>query len=154
MGLDFFTDPSSFRCSDLGTISGEFYLRVDDAFFPEERWNDLVLPVANAWLHAIQSLLRGTSWQERVRFMDGPFWADLAMTKEGVVAVNLVESRLRGDLIRHSVEIDPALLLQDVIATATQVLEECRSRGWSNSDAMELARRLKDARRRSLGIIQ
>lgn len=154
MGLDLFTDPGSFRRSDLGTISGEFYLRVDDGFFPEERWNDLVLPLASAWLHASQNLLRGTSWQERVRFMDGPFWADLSMTKEGVVTVSLVESRLRGDLIRHSVAVDPWLLFQDAIATATQILEECRSRGWNSSDAVELARRLKEASRRPVGNIQ
>ncbi|MBL8217092.1 MAG: hypothetical protein JNK87_40605 [Bryobacterales bacterium] len=154
MSLYSFTDPGSFRCSESGTISGEFYLGVDDAFFPEERWNDLVLPMASAWLHAIQNLLNGTSWRQRVRFMDGPFWADLAMTKEGVVAVKLVESRLRGDLIRHSVEVDPSLLLQDALAMAIQVLEECRARGWRNSDAVALARQLREARTRQVGNIQ
>ena len=86
--------------------------------------------------------------------MDGPFWADLALTKEGVVAVNLVESRLRGDLIRHSVEVDPALLLHDAVAMTAQVVEECRARGWRNSDAVELARQLKEARTREAGNIQ
>lgn len=154
MGLEFCTNPGSFCCSDLGTISGEFYLRIGDAFFPEERWSDLVVPVANAWLHAIQDLVHGASWQERASFMDGPFRADLTMTREGVVIVNLVEGRLRGDLIHHSVEVDPLLLFRDAIATATQILEECRLRGWSNSNTEEMARCLKDARKRSVESIQ
>jgi hypothetical protein len=149
MELESITEPASFRCSRLGTISGEFYLRVGNSFFPEERWTDLVLPVANAWLGASQELLRGTSWQEWVRFMDGPFWVDLAMTNEGGVIVRLVEGRLRGDLIRHSLEVSPTLLLQDAVVTATRVLKECRLRGWSNSDTAAIVCRLNDASRQA-----
>jgi hypothetical protein len=144
--LLFVTETASFNRSSLGTISGVVAFRVADEFFPATGWNDLAVAVTTAWLEALVRIAREETRSERVRFMDGPFWADLLRAENGIV-VDLVESRLMGDVSRYHMSVNLRDVLSNAVSTAAEMLHECRVRGWEDADLVKLDQMKQEARK-------
>jgi hypothetical protein len=142
--LSLFTDPASFAMSSAGSISGVLSLRLCDEFFPEERWNDLVLPICGSWLESLIRIVRNETQSATVRFMDGPFLARLVSSQDSI-AIDLVESRLKGDVVKYHTLVNTRALLESTILTASKILKECDLRGWCNPDITWLRRLLTEA---------
>jgi len=150
-GITLEIDTESFSRSSLGVISGVIAIRIGDESFPAIDWDDLIVPVAIAWLEAILRIVGHLSKSERIWFMDGPFWVDL-IDSEYDVRLFAVEDRSSGNLIRHDVGVDLHDLLANVANTAGQIIHECRLRGWNDSDLVKLEQLKQQARRARGGI--
>jgi hypothetical protein len=129
-------DPSSLRRSRLGTISGQIYLQTTQGAFPGLGWSDIVIPFLCAWLNAILKLCAGQRETERVDFFDGPYCAYLRRLDSNSISILMVEDRQDGK--QQSVEIPTGELLRNAASSSSQILAECRHRGWSDSDIRKL----------------
>ena len=139
-----FADRASFTMSAGGSVSGVIAFRFCEEFFPEDHWNDLVLPICASWLESLIRIVRDETQSETVRFMDGPFLARLTRS-ENAIAVDLVESRRRGDVVRHRALVNAEPLLENAILTGTEILNECYLREWRNPDVATLNHLLAEA---------
>lgn len=129
MNINLRVDQSTLSLTS-GAISGKLCLDVDGRFFPDESWNDLVLPFATEWLVALREVRAKPNDSHRVYFMDGPFAVDLSSTGSTLVTLELVERRLHEEVVVRSVEADHTLVLRNALDAAVGILKECRARGW------------------------
>jgi hypothetical protein len=129
-------EPESLQKSRLGTVSGRIYIETDEGGFPGLGWNDVILPVLCAWVRAISGLAAGARKEERVDFMDGPYYVDLLQVDKTATLLCLVEDRLDG--IRCETLASTTALLKDALKAANRILAECAQRAWSDSDVRKL----------------
>jgi hypothetical protein len=90
-------------------------------------------------------VLAGEREPVEVRFMEGPFLAEIGPRIESSVQLQLVEDGLRRQ-IRYSAEVPMDILLASVVAASEAVLTEARSKHWWSADADDLASALKALR--------
>jgi hypothetical protein len=133
--------------SESGPIYGQVYFQLGREAFPGRGWSDLAVAFMCAWIAALMRLIESGSQSERVRFMDGPYWAELSKSRGTTDAANIgfVRDRLQGPILEHSAAVDLSSLLQDAIRLGEEVLCACRHNGWSNGDIWELAETLNAA---------
>jgi hypothetical protein len=132
------THQAFFFRTELGTISGKIYLDLDGGSFPEKDWYDMVVPFAEAWLHAVVNVIRGKARRERVMFFEGPFFAVLSLEENGSIGIDLGQRTLKGETTLWHIQADLVSLLENALGTAKLVIDECNRRGWSSSDISRL----------------
>ncbi len=64
--------------SASGTILGVIYLDLDTRAFPDAQWSDFPVVILAWWIDAVGPLLSGPTRSTELRFMDGPFWVEVA----------------------------------------------------------------------------
>jgi hypothetical protein len=131
----------------MGTISGVVYLKAGEIPFPEERWTDLIVCVLTEWLDTVLRIARGSSWEERFHFLDGPFAVDLVLMERGAIRARFIECRLTGDIVTHESDTDSESLLNNACEIADHVLFECDRLGWSSPNLDSLAEVRRDLTR-------
>ena len=129
-------DPASFRQSARGTISGQIFIRMADGGFPMIGWSDVVLPVLAAWVRAFVAIENGSS-EERIYFMDGPYYVDVLAVSPQMLLMNLIEDR-EVDASRREVRELAERFLHNLLKACDDVLAECERRGWRNDDVEDL----------------
>jgi hypothetical protein len=127
-----------FGRSDAGLVYGEVSLEVDGFSFPDPKWSDFVVVVLKWWCDALTRILRGDSGLIEVRFMEGPYLAELAAVNERALQLALIEAGLQRRILSRTV-VETAPLVESVLFAAQRTLDECRNRGWLSRDADELA---------------
>jgi hypothetical protein len=121
-------------------------LQVDDFHFPDPKWSDFVVVLLAWWCAALARIFRGESAPIEVRFMEGPYLAELGPLDGGVLQLTLVEAGLKRYVLgRSDVELGP--LVESVISAAERTLSECRKRNWWSRDANELAESMRQLQR-------
>lgn len=127
-----------FGQSAAGVVYGKLTLNVDGLHFPDPRWSDFVVVVLRWWCAALVRLLRTESGPIEVRFMEGPYLAELGPLQGRSLRLVLIEAGLkRCVLCQSDVEVGP--LVKSVLSAAERTLAECRKRDWWSKDADELA---------------
>jgi hypothetical protein len=89
-------------------------------------------------------MLRGDSYHEIVRFMDGPYLVSIEPTESESWRLKLVEERLIGSVVRVEASVDANALIESVVAAAHDMLSLCRERSWVTDDSQKLARALSE----------
>ncbi len=118
------------------SVVGPIYLDVDRTFFfPEERWTDLVVPIAMAWLEAVHRLSAGKCEEESVWFMDGPFSVVLGKTAPGIVELSFLRRGANGE---ESFGPNPQATIDDLLSNALSTAGACAANQWIDSDIRQL----------------
>jgi hypothetical protein len=138
-----------FGRSAAGLVYGGLYLQIDQFQFPNPRWTDFVVVVLAWWCRALSRLLAGESAPVEVRFMEGPYLAEIASENMERVHLKLVDAGLNRR-VRLEVQVSADVLIDSVLAAATRALAECKVRGWWSHDASELADAIKALQRETL----
>jgi hypothetical protein len=120
-----------------GKITGGISIRVGNLFFPERGWNDFVFIILQWWLEAANGILKRSEQVVSLRFMDGPYRAELTAVGANIVRVDLLdehdEPRLLGTCSVTTQELCSALI--DAVITASNTVHE---NGWESADVLQL----------------
>jgi hypothetical protein len=128
-------DASSVAPRSSGPATGDITLMVGSVAFPIAGWNDFVVVILEAWLAALVRLVRGTSEQERVHFMEGPYGVDMTRLDSSVIRLRAFE-RPKG--YRAVVDVALRSLVENAVETADDVLRVCQSKAHRSSDVQRL----------------
>jgi hypothetical protein len=125
--------------SKSGVVWGVVYFQNGEKFFPERGWSDMAVPFLTAWVEALIRIAIGSSREETVFFMDGPFKVCLSVNSDNKVEMSLVEK----DTVDQSAAATIKGLLQDAVSLSGQLLKICEQRGWRNRDTLNLSHETK-----------
>jgi len=121
------------------SLTGVVFWTFNGKSFPEDRWNDFVLVLANWWLNSVKILRSGKG--TRFDFMDGPFRINCKHVR-GLVYCEFLDTRrerqIDGEWVGSLKEISDAIL-----EYAKAVLLFCTQSGLSNKDVKSLQRDLE-----------
>lgn len=127
-----------FGRSAAGLVYGGLRVQVGEFQFPDLRWTDFVVVVLAWWCRAMSRLLAGEQGPIEVRFMEGPYLAEIGPKNAQSTHVKLIEAGLRRRLCFEA-EVPVHILIDSVLSAAARALAECKARGWWSEDADELA---------------
>lgn len=139
-----------FGRSAAGLVHAGLHVQIDTLQFPDPRWTDFVVVMLGWWCRALSSVLSGERPSVEVRFMEGPYLAEIGPRSAGSIHLKLIEAGLNRRL-RFDAEVSMRVLIDSVISAAERVLAECRERGWWSEDADELADAMKSLEREKAG---
>jgi hypothetical protein len=131
-------DVESLTRSASGTVHGKLLLQIEEVSFPHPEWTDFVVVVLGWWCDAACRLYGGAREPIEVRFMEGPYLAELRSAPAQRWQVNLIEDGLLGRRVHHRSDVDAAPLMQSLLVASEEILEACKTRGWWSADADNL----------------
>jgi hypothetical protein len=123
--------------SKIGRVYAGLSLKLNELSFPHPDWSDFVVVILSWWCQAAMRLLQGSSSSAEVRFMEGPFRAELHTTSSAAWHISLVEAGLSRK-VHCSTEIEADSLIRSILETSQQVLRICKEQNWWSSDADDL----------------
>lgn len=130
-------DPKSLRQSRMGAITAIVYLDFGHIRFPEERWSDFVVVLACWWLEAIRNLENNNGKPAVLRFMDGPYWVDIARLEKNILRLQCTDEYVQFRVCHeHSSSLDE--LGRVVRQFAKEVLVACDMAGYRSHDVAHL----------------
>src|SRR5689334_14488413 len=83
-----------FGRSAAGLVYGGLCVQVGELQFPDSRWTDLVVVVLAWWCRALSRLLSGEREPVEVRFMEGPYLAEIGPIRARSIRLRLIEAGL------------------------------------------------------------
>lgn len=128
-------DTKAISRSGAELVHGGLWLRFNDTTFPEAGWTDFIVVVLSWWVAATRRLVCAETTREEMRFMDGPYLAEVLRTQPGTWEVRCIESRAQGPFCRHEVSIEAGSLVESLLEACDAVLDACRQREWWSADA-------------------
>ena len=131
-------DTSTLERGQLGSITGTISLRLGSRYFPEQRWNDFPVVLANWWIEALDAIRGGKAAEVECRFMEGPY---LFVVRPGRSGWHL--RALAAETTLHVEVIDPTALWESVVSAGRGLVAECQARNWSNRDVVALSQALQ-----------
>lgn len=128
------------RKSAYGRIWGPIWLAYSELeAFPDEGWDDIVLPILTAWINALIGFSQRNTGSATVYFMDGPFRAALELSGTDV-SIELLSDRFRDGESCGMFTSDLRWMLSNATAEGAKVLHELRVRGWDVGDDADALR--------------
>ena len=117
-----------------GPVFTGIAMRADGEAFPSESWTDFAVVVLSWWIPAM-SRVYADGQREELRFMEGPYWAEVWRDADGWAA-DLVEDH--AERVVRTIRFDPQELARSLIDAADATLRLCRDNHWWSSDAENL----------------
>lgn len=112
-------------------------LEINGISFPQPRWNDFVLVVLTWWNQALLRLMSGVSNREQVDFMEGPYAVEVAISPSGILNFRADEGSARANEIVTGEEL-AMTFAHELITRSSEILDECKHRGWRSKGAETL----------------
>jgi len=134
-------EPESLDAAKSGAVWGDIWLQEGDAFFfPEFRWNDLIVNVLSAFCIALRDLESGIELA-KVSFLDGPYSTTICGSNiKGSVLMNVDGPGF--DVSNR--EVNYAVMRDSIIVCSGDVYNQCLRRGWgARREVMELGQVLR-----------
>jgi hypothetical protein len=119
-----------------GVVYAKLYLEVDGLSFPHPNWTDFAVVVLSWWCKGAASLLEKATSVD-IRFMEGPFLVRIRVVDSNVWEVSLIESSLKRR-IHYVAAVNPACLLDSIVAASEQAILLCENNGWWSKDTDDL----------------
>lgn len=135
-------DVETLQVRPLGPAIAGIWLETDSEAFPASGWTDFVVVILSWWASALATIIRGNRGRMRVRFMDGPYAVDVAISS-AILHFTLI-SRDK-EIGVGEAELNPFVLT--FTSQAGEILHACRSQGWWSLDADRLESLLGDLKR-------
>ncbi|MBV8758268.1 MAG: hypothetical protein JO257_13360 [Deltaproteobacteria bacterium] len=143
--LSVVVDPARARCTRGGNVCAEIMLLAAGKAFPTESWTDFAVVLLSWWVPAI-ARVAADGRREELRFMEGPYWAEVWCDASGAWRADLVEHRRRQEVLR-TLEFDVVKFAHSLMDAADVTLRLCRERDSWSSDADLLDASAKEFRR-------
>jgi len=135
----------TFRQHPNGTITGIILWRINGEAYPDEAWNDFVIVVLGWWADAIIRLLTGTSTEETLDLMDGPYSLICEGSGESI-SCRFVDRRKNHNVIAvwsgNTVD-----LAKQIVTAGKTALRKCHQNSWTNSDIKSLEKEINRLRK-------
>jgi len=138
--------------SAAGLVYGGLFVQIDEIQFPNSQWTDFVVIVLAWWCRGLSQLLGGEREQIEVRFMEGPYLAEIGPRTGPLLHLALIEAGL-SRRIRREADVATDELVDSVLSAAMRVLAECKTRSWWSDDADDLADAARGLQREKLRLI-
>ncbi|MGZ3437999.1 MAG: hypothetical protein ACXVDD_00700 [Polyangia bacterium] len=130
-------DPFTSGRTAAGLVFAGVGVRIGDFVFPDEKWTDFVIVILSWWAEAVMGLLHGSERTAELRFMEGPYVAELRAGGGPSWRVSFVEDRLKRRVV-YETDIERTSFAQSILAASNEALALCRSRSWWSIDADQL----------------
>ncbi len=121
------------RCSPRGAVTGPIYLRLPNACFPEEGWDDFPVVLLGWWAQALARLASGGGGAEKLQFMDGPYFVTLDRAGDGDIRFQCVSEQGRRQVEAEGL-VSRAALEDQVRRAGLTLAAAARDRGWNSRD--------------------
>lgn len=129
--------------SGKGPATGDIWIALGGCGFPRRGWNDLVVVILAAWGGAMARLIGGSSSRERIHFMEGPYFVDVAWASEGHLRL---KGTGPGEQSNASIDVEVSRFVECLLSCSDAILEACRTGLCWSSDADELEKQLATLR--------
>lgn len=143
-------DVETLRISSSGAITANIWLKIGGREFPAGNWNDFVVVIVGWWAAALQKLLKGSSDQELIDFMDGPYVVEIRNAPPDKFVVKGLQGANRNVEVAVG-EIEAMPFIAQFIDCAQNLLDSCRDRSFRTSDIETLQIYLHALRREYFG---
>jgi hypothetical protein len=149
IALSLIAEVESVQARPTGPVTGNIWLEINGNSFPKYRWNDFVVVVLGWWASALLKLVRGSSTQEMVPFMEGPFAVELIMTPSGMLLFRALQ-RVDRNIEVATGEKPAASFVVAFILQSREILETCRQQECLSEDTEKLKSALDALAKESL----
>jgi hypothetical protein len=129
--VHFRIEPSDLTQTSTGSIVGPIWLQVADLNYPEPGWTDFPVALLGAWLQAVLNIHGGRQQRAECYFMDGPYGFIIETRGDMIWHLGLIEADSK---VRAEFDVHPYGFSGSLAATAGQLMNTCRERGWSGRD--------------------
>jgi hypothetical protein len=127
-------DSESLEVSDTKNVTAIISLDISEGiFFPEEKWNDFVVVILDAWLSSLRKLQQINGGFEDFYFMDGPFFFRIT-----VVGPQFIAEYFENRKVVKRKEFDLNNFIESVLKNSMELAEEVKKREWMNTDIERL----------------
>ncbi len=126
------------------SVTGPIWLEMNGQQFPIDVWYDFPVAILGFWLDNMKPLLTNRATQCECPFMDGPYRFDVTARKQRHWIVTFIRDDLDGEKRLLEGEVDPRILISEVLLSANTVVKLCRQKGWESEDLATLQDRIKD----------
>lgn len=133
----FSIDIGSLQVSSSGAITANIWLEIGGHEFPMRNWNDFAVVIMGWWANALLRLLKKSSNQELIDFMEGPYVVEIR-------SASLEKFAFRGlQGINRNLEVavsEAAVMpfINEFICHAQKLLGVCRDRNLRTDDVETL----------------
>ncbi|WP_379147448.1 hypothetical protein [Paenibacillus sp. sgz500992] len=136
-------DENTLEINKRGSITGEIFIRFEDSYFPEPRWNDFVVVIL-IWWNKSTNLLETSSVGTSVEFnfMDGPFYVRGVKRDNENVSLSFIRRTKVGEEILSSLDTDMDSLKKTIIKASKKILKVLQSKNWLTEDIEQLKKLL------------
>ncbi|MGZ6176562.1 MAG: hypothetical protein ACXWNB_12060 [Candidatus Binataceae bacterium] len=108
-------DPFTSGRTAAGLVFAGVGVRIGDFVFPDEKWTDFVIVILSWWAEAVMGLLHGSERTAELRFMEGPYVAELRAGGGPSWRVSFVEDRLKRRVV-YETDIERTSFAQSILA--------------------------------------
>lgn len=149
-GVCFAADVETLKISSRGSVTGKIFLEIGECEFPSHEWNDFVVVIIEWWATALRKLLKETSSQELIDFMDGPYAVEIRSALPGKFVVRGLQGSNRNVEVAVG-EVEAMSFIAQFIDCAQDVLDSCREKSFSTGDVETLQVSLNMLRKEYFG---
>lgn len=110
-------------CIENCSIWGRICFKIDDVFFPDAMWNDIVSSVLEMWGNALYEFIRFQKAECELCFMDGDYKAVLTKAEGGRAAVSFQAN----DAVVMKYHTEISMFVENVLSCTEPVLAICKS---------------------------
>jgi hypothetical protein len=133
----FYIDYDSIEMSSSGLITGKISIKIEEQYYPEKEWNDLILTILSWWADELESFISDNSKEVNFLFMDGPFEVKL-YDINGLTDVIFLNNGREEGLHRIETEELKTKALKGILEAIHSVLNVCNLKKWSNDEIKKL----------------
>lgn len=127
-------EAGSLRVGANDSATANIWLMLNGHEFPTRGWNDFAIVIMGWWADALLRLLRNTSRQELIQFMEGPYAVEITLNHPGKLMFRALQGPTRSTVTATS---ESAVLpfIQDFILRTQELLDACNRHDWWSKDA-------------------
>jgi hypothetical protein len=128
-------------------VKGPIWLEIDGQEFPIDGWYDFPVVILGWWLCNMKPLLADRAIKCECAFMDGPYKYEIAVQKQSGWTLTCIKDDLNGEKRLLRKEIDPKLLVSEVLSSANIVINLCKEKGWESDDLLTLMNEAEEVKK-------
>jgi hypothetical protein len=124
-------------------VKGPIWLEIDNHNLPIDDWYDFPVIILGWWLNNMKPLFTNQAARCECSFMDGPYRFDITARKDANWIITFIRDDLGGEKRLLEGEVDPQVLISEVLSAASTVINLCRQRGWESEDLTTLEKEVE-----------
>ena len=124
-----------------GVFTGIIKWDVNGVSFPDAKWNDFVVVVLGWWVESLHRIVVGTSTNEILRFMDGPFFIVCSRSGEKLECKFMRHGSSSSEITQCGIELIE--FVGQVCIAGRTIQSVCSAKNFENKDVSNLERNVR-----------
>jgi len=126
--------PETFAKRNKGLVTGFIWISIGDWDYPSISWDDFPVVILSWWLEEAFSILFGQRDRGICRFMDGPYWFNLLIPKDGTIMMRFYKSTSKGEQCLMETLCDANSVTNAMLSAAEITIDTCYKAEWITRD--------------------